>query len=105
MAGIVATIANWIGGLVEWLKCWFNGDWIFCGLFNLFFDLLSGGVTILVGALAWVPVPVELQGFVWPDPGPLGGLLLETGVAQAVGILAAALTTKFLLRLIPLVRL
>lgn len=105
MAGIVSTIASWLGALIDWLKCWFNSDWLFCGAFNLFFDILSGAVAVVIGALAWVPVPSELQGFTWPDPGPLGGLLLETGIGQATGMLAAAMTTKFLLRLIPFIRL
>lgn len=104
MQAIVATIASWVGWLVDWLKC-LLGEALWCNLYNLFFDVFTGFVTVVVGAIAWVPVPGELAGFTWPDPGPLGGILLETGVAQAVAILAAAFTTKFLLRLLPLVRL
>lgn len=104
MQAIVSTVASWIGAVISWLGCFFT-DFFFCKFFNLFFDVMAGGVAVLVSALAWVPVPSALANFQWPDPGPLGGLLLATGVGQAMGILAAAMTTKFLLRLIPFVRL
>jgi hypothetical protein len=104
LQAIVNTIASWVGSVVNWLKCLLSES-LWCNLYNLFFDIFKGAVTMVVGAITWVPVPGELSGFTWPDPGPLGGILLETGVAQAVAILAAAFTTKFLLRLIPLVRL
>lgn len=105
MAAIVGTIAAWLGAVIEWMKCWFNGDWIFCSLFNLFFDVVLGFVAVVVGALAWVPVPSALDTFIWPDAGPLAGVLFETGFGQATAILAASFTLKFILRLIPLVRL
>lgn len=104
MAAIVATIASWFAALFDWIACFFT-DFIWCASFNLFFDLLLGLVAIVVGALAWVPIPAALDTFVWPDAGPLAGVLFETGFGQATAILAACFTLKFLLRLIPLVRL
>lgn len=104
MAAIVATIASWFAGLFDWLACFFT-DAIPCLFFNMFFDLLLGGVGIVVGALAWIPIPPAIADFVWPDAGPLAGVLFETGFGQATAILAASFTLKFLLRLIPLVRL
>lgn len=104
MAGIVATIASWAAAIRTYLACFFT-DAIWCKFFNLFFDILVGGVTVLVGAISWIPVPVELSAFQWPDVGPLGTALIESGFVQAMGILAACMTTKFLLRLLPLVRL
>lgn len=62
MAAIVSTLASWLGVLIDWLVCWFNTDWLFCGVFNLFFDILGGGVAVLIGALAWVPVLRSLRG-------------------------------------------
>lgn len=105
MASLIWTVASWFGALVDWLKCWFNGDWIFCNLFKLFFDLVTGGVAVVAGALAWVPIPAALDTFEWPDAGPLAGVLFEVGFGQATAILAASFTLKFILRLIPLVRL
>lgn len=104
MAGIVATIASWASALRTYLACFFT-DAIFCKLFNLFFDILGGGVTVLVGALSWVPIPAEVSGWSWPDAGPIVGVLGEVGFAQALSILAGAMSIKFLLRLIPFVRL
>lgn len=104
MAAIVATIASWFAALFDWIACFFT-DFIWCASFNLFFDLLLGLVGIVVGALAWVPIPAAIDTFVWPDAGPLAGVLFETGFGQATAILAACFTLKFLLRLIPLVRL
>jgi hypothetical protein len=104
MAAIVATIASWFAGLFDWIACFFT-DFIWCASFNLFFDLLLGLVGLVVGALAWVPIPAAIDTFVWPDAGPLAGVLFETGFGQATAILAACFTLKFLLRLIPLVRL
>lgn len=104
MAAIVATIASWFSGLFSWIACIFT-DFIWCAFFNLFFDLLLGLVGIVVAALAWVPIPAAIETFVWPDAGPLAGVLFETGFGQATAILAGCFTLKFLLRLIPLVRL
>lgn len=104
MSSIVSTIASWFSGLFDWIGCFFT-DFIWCATFNLFFDLLMGLVGVVIGALAWVPVPAALESFVWPDAGPLAGVLFETGFGQATAILAACFTLKFMLRLIPLIRL
>lgn len=104
MAALIQTIAAFFEGLFDWVSCFFT-DFIWCATFNLFFDLLLGLVGIVVAALAWVPIPAAIETFVWPDAGPLAGVLFETGFGQATAILAACFTLKFLLRLIPLVRL
>lgn len=104
MAAIIATLANFFEALFDWINCFFT-DFIWCATFNLFFDLLLGLVGVVVGALAWVPIPDAIENFVWPDAGPLAGVLFETGFGQATAILAACFTLKFILRLIPLVRL
>jgi hypothetical protein len=104
MSALIQTIASWFSGLFDWIGCFFT-DFIWCATFNLFFDLVLGGVGMSAAALAWVPIPAAIESFVWPDAGPLAGVLFETGFGQATAILAAAFTLKFLLRLVPFVRL
>lgn len=104
MQAVVATIAGWIGGLIDVVRCYL-GSLFFCSLFNLFFDLVGGAVTVVAGAIAWVPIPSEITSWSWPDAGPIAGVLGEVGFAQALGIVASAMSIKFLLRLIPFVRL
>src|SRR5574337_9957 len=101
MQAIVSTIASWIGWLGALLRCYLD-TYFFCALFNFVFDVLTGLVTVAAGAISWVPVPSELQSWTWPDPGPIGQVLIESGFVQGMGIVAAAMTIKFLLRLIPL---
>lgn len=62
-------------------------------------------VTAAVGLIVLVPIPSEISGWSWPDAGPIVGVLGETGFAQATAIVAGAMSIKFLLRLIPFVRL
>lgn len=103
MAGIVATIANWIRWLGEIIQCYWG--LVFCSLFNLVYDLLNAIVTAAVGLIALVPIPADVSGWSWPDAGPIVGVLGEVGFAQATAIVAGAMSIKFLLRLIPFVRL
>lgn len=103
MAGIVATIASWIGWLGGIIQCYW--DLLFCSLFNLVYDLLNVIITAAVGLIALVPIPADVSGWSWPDAGPIVGVLGEVGFAQATAIVAGAMSIKFLLRLIPFVRL
>lgn len=103
MAGIVATIASWIGWLGGIIQCYW--ELLICTLFNLAYDLLNAIVTAAVGLMALVPIPSEVSAWSWPDAGPIVGVLGEVGFAQAISILAGAMSIKFLLRLIPFVRL
>lgn len=103
MAGIIATIANWIGWLGNIVQCYWGLVW--CKLFNLAYDLLNAMVTAAVGLVSLIPIPSEVSSWSWPDAGPLVGVLGEVGFAQATAIVAGAMSVKFLLRLIPFVRL
>lgn len=103
MAAIVSTIASWIGWLGGMVSCYWG--LLFCSLFNLVYDLFDAVLTAAVGLIALVPIPSEVSSWTWPDAGPLVGVLGEVGFAQATAIVAGAMTIKFLLRLIPFVRL
>lgn len=103
MAGIVATVASWVGWVGSIIQCYWG---LFtCALFNLVYDLLNAIVTAAVGLVSLIPIPAEVANWTWPDAGPIAGALGESGFAQATAIVAGAMTIKFLLRLIPLVRL
>lgn len=103
MAGIVATIASWIGWLGGIIECYWG--LLICALFNLVYDLLNAIVTAAVSLIVLIPIPSEVASWSWPDAGPIVGVLGEVGFAQATGIVASAMSIKFLLRLIPFVRL
>ena len=103
MAAIVATIASWIGWLGSIFQCYWG--LLMCSLFNLVFDLLSAILLAAVSMVALVPIPSDVANWSWPDAGPLVGVLGETGFAQGTAIVAGAMSIKFLLRLIPFVRL
>jgi len=103
MAGIVSTIASWIGWLGGIVQCYWG--LLFCMFFNVVFDLMQAIITAAVGLIALVPIPSEVASWSWPDAGPLVGVLGEVGFAQATGIIAGAMSIKFLLRVIPFVRL
>ena len=77
----------------------------FCSLFNLVYDLFDAVLVAAIGLVALVPIPSEVANWTWPDAGPLVGVLGEVGFAQATAILAGAMSIKFLLRVIPFVRL
>ena len=100
--GPLSWIAGWLGNIVSTLDCIWGK--VVCSFFNLFFDLLDGLVTVLITAIAWVPIPSALSSFTWPDAGPLGGILIECGMVQAMSILAAAFSVRFLKGLIPFIR-
>lgn len=103
MAGIISTIASWVTWIGDLLKCYWG--LLTCVLFNLVYDLVDAIVTAAVGLIALVPIPAEVSGWSWPDAGPIVGVLGEVGFAQATAIVAGAMSIKFLLRLIPFVRL
>lgn len=103
MAGIVATIASWVGWIGGIIECYWG--LLTCALFNLVYDLLNAIVTAAVSLIALIPIPSEVASWSWPDAGPIVGVLGEVGFAQATAIVAGAMSIKFLLRLIPFVRL
>lgn len=103
MAGIISTIASWITYLGDLIECYLAD--LPCEFFNLGFDLLNSIITAAVGLISLVPIPSEIASWTWPDAGPIAGVLGEVGFAQATAIVAGAMSMKFLLRLIPFVRL
>lgn len=103
MAAIVSTIASWIGWLGGMISCYWG--LLFCSLFNLAYDLFDAVLVAAIGLIALVPIPPDVANWTWPDAGPLVGVLGEAGFAQATAIIAGAMSIKFLLRVIPFVRL
>ncbi len=103
MAALVFVIVAWVKWLFAGLTCWW-GLWE-CKLFNLGYDFLNALVSAAIAVASLVPVPSEVANWSWPDAGPLVGVLGEVGFAQATAIVAGAMTIKFMLRLIPFVRL
>lgn len=103
MGAIVSTIASFVGWLGDLVICYWG--LLFCSLFNLVYDLFEAVLVAAVSLIALVPIPSEVANWSWPDAGPLVGVLGEVGFAQATAIVAGAMTIKFLLRLIPFVRL
>lgn len=103
MAAIVSIIASWIGWLGGMVSCYWG--LLFCSLFNLVYDLFEAVLVAVIGLIALVPIPSDVASWSWPNAGPLVGVLGEVGFAQATAIVAGAMTIKFLLRLIPFVRL
>lgn len=103
MAGIIATISGWVGGLYDWFACIFTT--LPCFFYNMFYSFLWDVIQMGLIALAWIPIPSAVATWSWPNAGPLVGVLGEVGFAQATAIVAGAMTIKFLLRLIPFVRL
>ena len=103
MAAIVSTISSWIGWLGGIIQCYWG--LLMCSLFNLVFDLFHVILTAVIGLVALVPIPSSVSAWSWPDAGPLVGVLGEVGFAQATTIVAGAMSIKFLLRVIPFVRL
>lgn len=104
MVGIISTIASWFGWLGSVVQCYL-GTYFICQFFNLAYDLLDAIVTAAVGLVSLVPIPSSVSSWTWPDAGPLVGVLGEVGFAQATAIVAGAMSVKFLLRVIPFVRL
>lgn len=92
--------AGWLSG---WFSCFF--DTLTCFSYNFLMGLLGDFVAALIATLSLIPLPSALANFSWPDAGPLGAALGETGFVQGLSILAAAMTVKTALRLIPFVRL
>lgn len=103
MAAIIGIIASWIGWLGQIVQCYWG--LLTCVLFNLVYDVIAAIGGAAIGFVSLVPIPPNVADWSWPDAGPLVGVLGETGFAQATAILAGAMSVKFLLRLIPFVRL
>lgn len=103
MAAIVNVIAAWIGWLGGVVQCYWG--LLTCVLFNLVFDLFAAVIGAAIALISLVPIPSEIASWTWPDAGPIAGVLGEVGFAQATAIVAGAMSMKFLLRLIPFVRL
>lgn len=103
MVGLIASLGNWVGWIGGIIQCYWS--LLMCSLFNLAFDVLSAVLMAAVGLVSLVSIPSEVASWSWPDAGPIVGVLGEVGFAQATAIVAGAMSIKFLLRLIPFVRL
>jgi len=91
----IVRIWHWVQCFFADFKCHFL-DWIFGALEEI--------LGVLVQALAIIPIPGDLTSFTWPDAGPLATALVDLQVPQALSILVAAFTVRFLKGLIPLIR-
>ncbi len=105
---------NWIGsflaGALQWLLDLVKTA--FLVLWDLLVDLVCFVLDALLGvAVALVQaIPVDLQGFnpntyLQGAPAEFLGMLVAIRVPEAIGIIVVALGVRFVLQLIPLVRL
>jgi hypothetical protein len=100
---------DWIQGVFQYIeKAW---QWLFCFFSNLWcqgadfiMDMLEEIMTVLMSALSVIPIPDALANFQWPEAGPLGAVIIDVGIPQALSILAGAFMVRFLKGLIPLIR-
>ena len=95
-------VFQYIEKVWQWLYCFFANLW--CGLSDWLMSALEEIMTVALSALSALPIPDALANFQWPDAGPLGAVLIDTGVPVALSILAGAFTLRFLKGLIPLIR-
>lgn len=93
---------GWLAAFLQPILCWLEGFW--CKAGDFFIQCMVEVIDIVVGLTAWIPIPVALSSFQWPDAGPLGGALIMFGFPEALVILSAAFTLRFLRGLIPFVR-
>lgn len=95
-------IFNGINELWKWVQCFFPNLW--CQGSDFFMGILEEIFTVLISALGVIPIPDALNSFQWPDVGPFGYALIDLNIPQALTILSAAFTLRFLKGLIPLIR-
>lgn len=97
---------------MDWLQGIFNvlgTIWleIKCLLPNLWLRFLDVMVTLqeevstaLLAVFAVIPLPGAVSNFQWPDTGPLGYAVVQSGIPQALTILSGALFIRFIKGLI-----
>lgn len=97
---------------MDWLQGIFNGIvniWteIKCFLPNLWLRFLDIMVTLqeeisaaLLVVFSIIPLPYAVANFQWPDVGPLGYAIVQSGMPQALTILSGALFIRFIKGLI-----
>lgn len=88
--------------IINWINCFF--DTFFCIASDWINKVLEEIMLGVLGAIALIPLPAVLSDFQWPDAGPLGGAIIACGVPQALSIIVAAFTARFLKGLLPMVR-
>lgn len=92
---------NYLAGEFAKFSAWTGGFWDSAA--NLVLDtgaLMFGQLLDLgMGILSGIPLPDSLINFTWPSAGPLGPLFRSCGLVEALGILSACWTIRFLLKL------
>lgn len=96
-----------IVAFAEWLLLVFKR--IFADVWNIATDLViwvfDSGMGLAVGALSAIQIPFNPSTYYAMIPPEASNMLGALGITQAITIIVAALVIRFLLQLIPFVRL
>jgi len=96
---------DWLQGIFDalgniWLeiKCFLPNLWL--RFLDIIVTLQEEISTALLAVFAIIPLPDAVANFQWPDAGPLGYAVIQSGIPQALTILSGALFIRFIKGLI-----
>ena len=101
MTDWIQGVFHYVEKLWQWVYCFWDN--LSCKLLDIFSQWTTEIVNLVLAAFASIPVPDALASFQFPSGGPLVDTMLLLNVPQALAMIAAAFTVRYMKSLIKMV--